>query len=179
MNFLFKQRANDFKTSAGFERLYRKHVGKLCRIAHNQVQDIPTAENIVQNVFCSLWERRDTLKLKGPIEHYLVRAVKLATMDHIRTQTSHRQHIQRVLVDQSDVTYRTDDDVAYHELLSNVNSLIGQLPKKCREVYELSRKKGLNNKEIASSLFISEKTVEAHLSKALKFLRSQLVDFQH
>ncbi|MEM1406584.1 MAG: RNA polymerase sigma-70 factor [Bacteroidota bacterium] len=168
----------DITKAQGFEEVYRKYVAKLCRIAFNQTRDESTAQSIVQNVFTQLWERRESLAIQGPIENYLVRAVKLAVMDYLRNQSKRRSHLESHLSDYCGTKHCTEELVAFNELETKVNSLTDQLPCQCRKVYELSRKKGLNNKEIASSLLISEKTVEAHLTRALKHLKVNLPEYQ-
>ncbi|MEM8569070.1 MAG: RNA polymerase sigma-70 factor [Bacteroidota bacterium] len=178
----FKKRNNTpslgITTAKGFEVVYRKYIAKLCRIAFNQTRDESTAQSIVQNVFTQLWERRDTLAIQGPLENYLVRAVKLAVMDYLRNQSKRRVHLENHLSDYCGTKHCTEELVAFNELETRVNNLTDQLPCQCRKVYELSRKKGLTNKEIASSLLISEKTVEAHLTRALKHLKVNLSEYQ-
>lgn len=180
--FLVRRRNQDVEpvlsTSKGFEKVYRTHVAKLCRIAFNQVRDEDTAKSIVQNVFSTLWERRASLAIEGPLENYLVRAVKLSVMDHLRAQSIRRDRLEHFLADYCGSSHCTEDELNFNELNAKVNHLTDQLPCQCRRVYQLSREKGLNNKEIASALLISEKTVEAHLTKALKFLKANLPEYQ-
>ncbi|MDN5217309.1 RNA polymerase sigma-70 factor [Fulvivirgaceae bacterium BMA12] len=170
--------ALSIQTKEGFEKVYRLYVKKLCRIAYNQIQDECIVEGIVQNVFISLWERRASLSIKGPIENYLVRAVKLAALDHIRTQINHRKHLELSLANHCGKENCTEEKLNFNELTEQVNHLVDQLPCQCREVYRLSREKGKTISQIASTLLIAEKTVEAHLTKALKFLRLHLVEYQ-
>lgn len=159
--------------------MYRTHVGKLCRIAYNQVRDEAIAEGIVHKVFSSLWERRKTLHIEGAVENYLVRAVKLAVMDHIRTQVAHRKHIEHIAYARVECINGTEDTLMFRELQGRVNHLVERLSPQCKKVYRLSRERGMSIKEIAAALQLAEKTVEAHLSKALKFLRTHLADYQY
>ena len=169
----------DITTLKGFESVYRKQVIKLCRIAYNQTRDFSEAESIVHSVFSKLWEKRNNLDIHGPIENYLVRAVKLAVMDQLRKQSIRRELLENHLADFCGSTHCTEERLIYTELHTKVTELTDQLPCQCRKVYELSRGKGMSNKEIASSLLISEKMVEAHITKALKFLRTNLKEYQH
>lgn len=169
----------NLKTKESFEAAYRQYAKKLCRIAYNQIQDEAIVEGIVHNVFISLWERRETLLIKGPIENYLVRAVKLSVLDYIRTRVNHRRHLQSCLASYSETGNCTEEELSFNELTAQVDQLVNELPCQCREVYKLSREKGKNIKQIASILLIAEKTVEAHLTKALKFLRFHLSDYQY
>ena len=167
----------DISTREGFEQIYRTHIAGLFEIAYYRLRDEGAAKCIVHQVFCTLWERRLTLDLKGPVEHYLVRAVKLAIMDHIRIEVNRRKNLERVLADKHDSDLSTENQLNYSELLDRVSLLVDQLPPQRQQVYKLSREKGMNNKEIAASLLIAEKTVEGHLSKALKFLRLKLREY--
>ncbi|MCG8319901.1 MAG: RNA polymerase sigma-70 factor [Cytophagales bacterium] len=166
-------------THEGFERIYRKYIKKLCRIAFNQVKDETVVQNIVHNVFCSLWESRHNLHLEGPVEHYLVRAVKLAAFDYIRTKLNREKNLESALSGYNGSKHCTEEQVRFNELSEKINTLVDRLPRQCRQVYRLSREKGMSNREIASILSLAEKTVEAHLSKALKFLRVNLADYRH
>ena len=168
----------DITTSAGFEQIYRAHVRTLCKIAFRQTKDFSAAESIVQSVFMSLWERRSSLKITGSVENYLVGAVKLAVMDKKRKQVVRQERLEHHLADYCDSYCYTENALAYQELSATVDQLTDRLPCQCKSIYELSRVKGFNNKEIASKLLISEKTVEAHLTKALKFLRASLPQYQ-
>lgn len=160
-----------------FEQAYRQSVKKLCTICYNAIGDQEVASEIVHNVFLSVWERREVLDLHTDIENYLIRAVKLSSLEHLRTAVLHQKHLSFIALQQQSQANTTDQHVGFSELKLRVESLTSELPPQCGLVFSLSRDKGLSNKEIASMLNISEKTVEAHLSKALKYLRSQLSEF--
>ena len=169
---------SDITTSAGFEQIYRAHVRTLCKIAFRQTKNFSEAESIVQSVFLSLWERRSSLKITGSVENYLIGAVKLAVMDKKRKRAVRQERLEHHLADYCNSSCCTENTLAYQELCTTVDQLTDRLPCQCKNIYELSRVKGFNNKEIASKLLISEKTVEAHLTKALKFLRARLPQYQ-
>lgn len=142
------------------------------------MKEFEEAESIVQSVFISFWEKRKTIKIVGSIENYLVGAVKLAVMDYKRKYAVRKERLEEHLMNYCGSSHCTENELAFEELNAEVNKLTDSLSCQCKKVYELSRKKGLNNKEIASTLLISEKTVEAHLTKALKHLRAHLHEFQ-
>lgn len=167
----------DAFTRESFEHVYRQCVKKLCVICFNVVGDRDTASEIVHNVFLSVWERREVLKLEGEMEHYLVRAVKLASLEYIRTVMIHKKHLSGIAAIQRKDANTTDDQIAFQELRDRISLITSGLPPQCKEVFSLSREKGFSNKRVALSLNISEKTVEAHLSKALKYLKDHLRDY--
>jgi len=160
-----------------FEHIYKTCVRKLCAISYNAVEDRDTAAEIVHNVFLSVWERREVIRLEGELENYLVRAVKLSSLEHLRTKMIHQKHLDGIASAQNHQTNTTEDQLAFHELSERINLLTSGLPTQCKQVFSLSREKGLSNKSVALSLNISEKTVEAHLSKALKYLKDHLRDY--
>ncbi|MEM9834276.1 MAG: RNA polymerase sigma-70 factor [Bacteroidota bacterium] len=168
----------DITTASGFEEIYNRYVVKLCRIIYRHTRDYSTAESIIHDVFISLWEKRTTVKIEGSIENYLVGAVKLAAMNHGRMKAVRSDRLEEHLADYSGSTHCTEHELNYQELSAKVGQLTDQLPPQCRRVYELSRVRGLNNKEIASALLISENTVENHLTKALKFLQANLTEYR-
>ncbi|WP_147300432.1 RNA polymerase sigma-70 factor [Dyadobacter luteus] len=175
-HYLFHE-VQDMISREWFEQVYKQYVKKLCTICYNVVGDEEVAREIVHNVFLSVWERRDVLDLHSDIEHYMVRAVKLSSLEHLRTSVIRQKHLSIIASRQNSQANTTEQQIGFSELKSRIELLTSELPPQCRQVFNLSRDKGLSNKEIASLLNISEKTVEAHLSKALKYLRSQLNEF--
>ncbi len=166
-------------TREWFEQVYKRSVRKLCIICYNVVRDRDTATEIVHNVFLSLWERRETLTIEGEAERYLVRAVKLASLEYLRTRMLHERHLSGIASRLHHDVNTTEEQVAFDELRERIYFLTSGLSPQSREVFILSREKGLSNKAIAASLNISDKTVEAHLSKALKYLKEHLADYHH
>lgn len=168
----------DFRTKKGFSHLYERHARKLFTICFSRIQNREESEEIVHNLFQSIWERRNEIVNEdGSIERYLVRAAKLRTIDYFRRKTNKANLETSDLEDHYGAENRTEDHYLYNELKNKVESLVDQLPRTCRKVYQLSREKGLSNKEIASVLLISEKTVESHMTKALSHLRKNLTEY--
>lgn len=132
------------------------------------------AKEIVQEVFKSIWERRHTLAIQD-IESYLVRSVKMKTFTMIRNQQTQRIHHD--IIEKNINSYYTEEPLLGKELGEKINTLVEELPKQCRRVFQLSRQEGLTNKQIAHELFISERAVEYHISKALQTLRKELVEY--
>lgn len=161
-----------------FEQTYRDCWKSVFGIIFHYTQDEEIAEEISQDLFASLWERRKKIVIRTTVEQYLNRAAKLEAFDYLRTSSSRREHINCALQNLCDSRNCTEEQVLFNELNGNLNSLLDELPCRCREVYGLSQEQGMNNKAIASRLMISEKTVEYHLYKALSFLRINLQEYR-
>ncbi|MDO5976336.1 RNA polymerase sigma-70 factor [Flavivirga jejuensis] len=170
----------DFRTQKGFDTLYEGYARKLFTICYSRIQHREDSEEIVHDIFRSIWERRNQIyNTDGSIEKYLIRATKLKTIDFFRKK--HRQALHHVedMELLSDVVNTTEDDYAVAELQTKVDTLVEQLPKTCKTVYLLSREQGLSNKKIASQLVISVKTVESHMTKALRYLRENITEYSY
>jgi RNA polymerase sigma-70 factor (family 1) len=167
----------DIRTTAGFEAVYNLYFEKMYAFCRGKINSAFAAEEIVHDIFRSLWERRETIQIDAPMEHYLMRSAKLKIIDYFREQEVRKKHFDAALIDFYDSENFTENDVDFNELKHRVDTLVDMLPDQCRSVYSLSRQKGMSHKEIASALFISTKTVENHMTKALSFLRQNLKEY--
>lgn len=158
-----------------FLQLYESYWKKLYQIALKYLGDSFEAEEVVQELFTSLWQRKDSLILHTEtVENYLVRAVRFKISRIYSDEIRKTKKVNEFKEQQVTSNNQTEKQVLYSFLKEDVDKLVTALPERCKEVYQLSRVKGLNNKEIALDLLISEKTVENQLTKALNFLRNGL-----
>ncbi|PWG79224.1 RNA polymerase sigma-70 factor [Pararcticibacter amylolyticus] len=160
-----------------FEEAYTALSGKIYRMCYFYLKDSEDAKEVVHDIFRSIWERRETLEIRTSLEAYLIKAAKLKILQNIRNRISQEQHLEYVMKDFCDSRNVTEQDVMHSLLNRNVKQLIDQLSCQCKRVFKLSREKGMSNKEIASTLMISEKAVEYHMSNALSFLRKNLSEY--
>lgn len=144
-----------------------------------RIADEELCKDIIHDIFKSIWERRETFELDpGGIENYLMRAVRLQVSYYFRAKVQKEERMVKdapVAILEGAVE---ENQVFFNLLNEKVNYLVQTLPERCREVYQLSREKGLNNREIAGKLVISEKTVENQITKAMSFLQNQLRPYQ-
>jgi RNA polymerase sigma-70 factor (family 1) len=158
---------------AAYTELFNRYWKKLLGIAYNHTRDKSSAEEVVQEVFISLWNKREAIEVIQ-MERYLATAVKFTVFNaHYRKQKRMSDLVSRMPYQDS---YEIEDEILARFLKEQIDGIVSTLPDKCRLVFQYSREAGLKNKEIAKELNISEKTVEAHLSKALKVIKDKLPD---
>ncbi len=160
--------------SRAFEILYRRYFSKLYGAAYKRLQDKELTEEIVQELFVSLWERRASLPIEN-IENYLFTSIKYLVIAQFRKDTLFEKYSSTLNLDENDDNF-TEQAVAFDELNEAYQQALQVIPERCREVFLLKRS-GLSQKEISERLDISEKTVENQMTKALKILRGALKDY--
>ena len=162
---------------AAYEALFRTFYPELHRLALHYTGCAEAAEDLVQDVFLGVWDRRRTWAVTTTLRAYLCGAVRKRAINRWE-----RERVRRAWADEAatappdplaDPSERLHGDALYKA----VQAWIGALPERRREVFLLSRQHGLTYKEIAAVLGLSEKTVETQMGRALKFLRARLSDF--
>lgn len=149
---------------------------KVYAICYNNIREIEPAKEMVQDIFKSLWERRDDLELEN-VNNYLIRAAKFKAFEYIRNKISRQKHLCQKYEGCSHSSNCTEEHILFNNLKEKVNILVDTLPCQCKRVYKMSREHGLTNKQIASALLITERAVEYHISKALGVLRLNLTRY--
>lgn len=157
-----------------FEYLYNLWSGKLYNfVMRISKGDSYLAEDIVQSVFIKVWESRHTLDPDKSFGAYLCTIAKNQLVNIYQHRMLEYLYEEKVKSTES-IENTTEKEVDYHLLEEYIDSLIEQLPPARREIFILSRRSLLTNKEIAEKLNISENTVESQLTKALAFLRDKI-----
>jgi len=156
-----------------FGEIYARYWPVLTATASRHLQSRAKAEDVVQEIFISFYKRRELVELTISLKAYLTQALKFKVMNEHRSQVV-RQAYQKT------VTYTTSQSSDCHnayetkELICYINKSIKQLPDKCRQAFILSRTEDLSYKDISGQLGISVSTVEKHISKALRVLKTSL-----
>jgi len=153
-----------------FTELYERYWQKLFAIAYNRLKEVDSAEDIVHDVFASLWHNRKTVEVKA-LENYLATAAKYIVLARVKKKMRERHYLSMNPREQPATEPYPEEAVHYKRLLELVNKEVEKLPERCRLIFKYSRDQGLPVKEIAKRLDISPKTVENQLNKALKQLR--------
>jgi RNA polymerase sigma-70 factor (ECF subfamily) len=162
---------------AAFEQVFKTHFKNLHAYSYTIIRDETAAEEVVQQVFFKLWERSKTLSISGSVAAYLYRAVyneSLNYLKHQKVQRDYQQHYTHTMKNESEITGKK---FSAKELEGRLMHALNELPEQCRTVFQLSRFEELRYREIAEHLGISVKTVENQMGKALKILRSKLIEF--
>lgn len=157
-----------------FTELYNRYWDKTYAVALHRLDDEHEAEEVVQEVFLSIWLRRATLQLTHTVATYLAVAVKYKVINHLAKQYRRQLQHDELTMTSPIVADSTADWLHEKELRQLLEKTVSQLPEKCRIVFLLSRDENKTYAEIAAELNISQKTVEAHMSKALRELRETL-----
>lgn len=158
-----------------FELLFQKYYAPLCSHAVRFVYSKQIAEDLVSEVFYQFYKTESHLKVKTSFVSYLFTAVRNEAFTHLKKEFGKNDSMDTI-TDNSikNTTPLPDAEVHYNQLFKRVNEVIGELPSQCQKVFLLNRFENKRYQEIADELNISPKTVEVHISKALKFLRSAL-----
>ena len=156
---------------SAFKELYGRYWKKLYGAAYKRLKNKESAEEIVQEIFTNLWLKRYSLQITTTVGGYLYSTASNGIIDRYRKELVRTKYKEVFWTVHSETDNSTEDAIMLRELTYTIEAEVRQLPDKCRSVYELSRNEHKTNKEIALQLGISEKTVENHLTKALKRLR--------
>jgi len=160
-----------------FREIYSRYWKKLFDEAYKRLKNRELAEEVVQELFTNLWTKRQVLQINTTIGAYLHSAIANQVIDIYRKELVRSRYKEAFKVVHTEVDNSTVDSIMLKDLVYTIDEEISHLPDKCRSVFELSRKEHKSNKEIASYLGISEKTVEQHLTKAIKQIRLTLTHY--
>ena len=160
-----------------FEQLFRQHYSGLCGYATKYVWDPDQAEEIVQDLFYNIWNKKQNLSIEISIEAYLFRAVRNACLNYLKHQKIRQQHAEAIKNVSPEGSVSSENPVETLELQVKIDEVVDSLPPERQKIFKLSRYEGLKYKEIANQLGLSVKTVEAQMGKALRTLRENLAEY--
>lgn len=155
-----------------FEFHFRNNYESLHRYAYTLVRDSDTAKDIVQQVFIMLWEKRCDIKIQVSLKAYLYKSIYNRSINILTRDVKHQILTYEDL--SSHTTPSPSQALEAVELQNKINRVIELLPPQCRQVFYKIREGGKTYSEVATEMNLSIKTVEAHMSKALKMLRDSL-----
>lgn len=159
-----------------YEAAFKEHFKALHGYAWSIVKDDMAAEEMVQNVFYKLWKNREEVEITQSLTAYLYRSVYYESLNHLKHQKVKDEYRAHAMKGETH-TDNAGDRLRMKELRENLAKAMNKLPEQCRTVFQLSRFEELKYMEIANRLGISVKTVENQMGKALRILRTELIDF--
>ena len=160
-----------------FEMIFKTFYRPLCTYAYSFLNDKDEAEEVVQASFISIWEKRDNIEIQTSLKAYMYRMVRNSCLNVIKHQKVKQQHVAFEMAGGEPAHEAVAQSVISSELEEKIYEAMIVLPEQCRLVFQLSRFEELKYSEIAEHLNISIKTVENHMGKALKIMRTQLKDY--
>jgi len=158
-----------------FDTIFKQYYKPLCQFSYSFIKDQDTAENLVQEVFVKLWEKRENLTNIDNLLSYLMGMVRNQSIDFLRKEKTNSKIYNKLRPESSENT--TEEQISKNEFEEKLLKSILNLPERCRTAIEMSRFDGFSNKEIAQKMEISVKGVEALIGRSLKLLRSELQEF--
>ena len=148
------------------------------------VQDEEIAEDIIQDVFYNIWNKRDSIDFSKPLKPYLFRSVYNYSVNHLKSLEKREKisvysklHFKEMELSGDNSHTSPYNGIIVQEIEDILRKTIEELPTQCKKVFQLSRISGLKNSEIASELNITPKGVEKQITKALAILRKKLAEF--
>ena len=158
---------------SAYEEIYNRHWPPLVNAAYKRLSSRHKAEDIVQNIFIDLYQRRVSIDLTISLKAYLNHALKFKILNEYRAEMI-RAKYQKTLFFSDVCKNDFAEKIDAKELQKKIDKALNELPEKCKQVFMLSRKENFSNRDISESLSISVSTVEKHISKALKSIRCKI-----
>jgi RNA polymerase sigma-70 factor, ECF subfamily len=167
-----------------FRRLYDLYYTRLFLYAKSYIEDTNEAEDIIQELFLDLWKKREDLDILTSLSSYMFRAVHNRCIQYLRHQKVIEgfESMHQLKMRDAEILYNSSADFSFTEVqFKEIEQIYNQtsklLPEKTMEIFGLSRTSFKSNKEIATLLNIDLKTVEYHITKALRLFHSALKDY--
>lgn len=162
-----------------FKYFFDKYYNDLCNFVNVYLHDQVLAEEVVQDIFVYFWENKGKLQISSSVKSYLFSASKFKSLNLLRDTKNQKKIIEKIgktaTIDSTEPSSSYIDTDEFKKIL---DSAVEQLSPKCREIFLLSKREDLSNREIAERLNLSVKTVENQMTIALKKLREHLIPYR-
>lgn len=164
------------KNERAFESVFKQYFSVLTVYAKKYVLDIDIAKDITQETFMKLYEKREELTIHTSLKSFLYAAVRNKCLDYIKVNKIRDQHKDQIKY-QSSISSEDEDDerIRVTELQQKIHSILKTLPTQNQKIFMMSRIEGKSNQEIADELGLSKRTVETHISNALKRIKQAVL----
>jgi RNA polymerase sigma-70 factor (ECF subfamily) len=160
-----------------FEQLFKEHFKGMYAYACTIVKDEMMAEEIVQQVFCKIWEKREQLDIHTSSKAYLYKSVYHDSLNYLKHKKVMAAYAMHAIRQSEKQVENASAKILAGELNEHIRIALNELPEQCRTIFQMSRFEGLKYQEIADELKLSVKTIENQMGKALKLMRIKLAEF--
>jgi RNA polymerase sigma-70 factor (ECF subfamily) len=157
-----------------FELIFNRYKEQLYFFTQGYLHSSTDSEEIIQNVFLSLWESRDSLKEELSLKSFLYKITVNNIYNYLKHKAIEHKYLEYISVQEIKLEDNSEESIIYNDLKKNIDQLINDLPSKQQLIFKLSRKEGLSHNEIAVRLGLSVRSVENQLYRALKHIREKL-----
>ena len=172
IHILQRLRANDREA---LRLLFQEHYASVCKAIFRYVKERATIEDLAQDVFMKIWEKRQSINVNTSFDAYLYRMAVNESISYLRKQQRQNQKKEAYPLAFTAIdSPSTEDQYLHTELDQRIKHAINSLPPRCQVIFKLSRYEELSYREIAEKLELSIKTVENQMGKALRILRIQI-----
>lgn len=157
-----------------FEQVFKAHFKALHAYAITILNEEAMAEEIVQQVFFKLWEKRNEIRIRQSLKAYLYSSVYNHCMNYLKHEKVKQRHQHYIIQSGNGGDESAGRKIMLQELENKISGALNRLPQQCRTIFQMSRFEELKYREIAETLNLSVKTVENQMSKALRIMRKEL-----
>ena len=167
---------------SSFEVIYKSHYRRIFHFALQYLHDEEACSNIIQDVFSSLWDNKEKLTKDSNLNAWLFTVTKNGCLKYIRDLKSEERHLDNLASQRLDLNYDaltslSTSSIDFEEIEKIIHRTLNSLSPQCRRAFEMSRFDEMKYSEIAHEMQIAQKTVETHISIALKTFRLALKDY--
>ncbi len=160
-----------------FEDVFKSSFMALHSYAFTILREEAVAEEIVQNMFYKIWEKRETLQINQSLKAYLYQCVYHDSLNYLKHLKVKKEHQSYILSTTGETDFDSSKKLIGKEMETRISQVINQLPEQCRTIFQMSRFENLKYREIADALGLSIKTIENQMGKALKIMRIHLAEY--
>lgn len=161
-----------------FVQIYWKYINRLQPFVLKMVRDEEVSNDLVQDIFIQLWEKREQLHTVQHPTSYLFQIASNKTLNYLKSENNHSRILQLYAKERSELIQETENTLNLKDSNSILRLAIDSLPEQRKIIFDMSRNEGLNNAEIANRLGIAKQTVKNQLVTALKNIRTYMEERQ-
>lgn len=158
---------------SAFHFIFTKYASKIKSFIYHIVKSHNVAEDLTQDIFVKLWIQRELLMQIHSFDAYIFHMAKNAALDYVKANGIRQSYANKIPLHSFEIHIEGEYFAREIEIL--IQLTVNQMPKQRRHIYEMSRHEGLKNDEIAKQLNISKKTVENHITLALREIKQGII----